>query len=130
MTTITAQTVSIAGVAPTYQAITAGGDTVTLTTRMFLHIFNVSAHHVDVTVAGVPNIEVAIAAGAEAFIGPFDIDIYGPTLTLSYNLNGGAAGDTTIAALTYTFIDDTPDNIISLTGGTFVETIQLTGGEL
>jgi hypothetical protein len=94
MALLTVQQPTAAGLAASYAAATGGGDTVANNGKMYLHIKNGSGGSITVTVAktistpqNVPgyglvtisDISVAIAAGAEKFIGPIDPNAYNAT---------------------------------------------------
>lgn len=87
MATLTTQSISRAGIVPSYAAATAGGDAMSCGPGMFLHAKNGSGGSITVTIAipsgasGYTNVSytntaVAIAAGAEKMIGPIVAPLY------------------------------------------------------
>lgn len=91
MATLTRQNIVNTGNIPTYAAATGGGDVVdNADGKTFLHVKNASGGSITVTVTAqtvslvtathgtltVPNVSVAIAAGAEKMIGPFQKAAY------------------------------------------------------
>lgn len=79
MAQLTTQQITAAGLVPTLAAASAGGDTWTPTSTTFLIVNNGSGASITATVAvtatsygqAVDNVAVAVAAGAQALIGPF-----------------------------------------------------------
>lgn len=79
MADLTVQQLALAGVTPTFGAAAAGGDTFTNSGRTFLVVKNGGASSVDVTANSVTPCNqgfdhdqaIAVAAGAEKWIGPF-----------------------------------------------------------
>jgi hypothetical protein len=80
MAVLTVQPISLAGEAPDYVAANAGGDKVAASRSNFIHVKNGSGGSITVTLDSVVacnqgsdhNIAVAIPAGQERMIGPFD----------------------------------------------------------
>lgn len=76
MSALATQPIGVTGLAPTYTAAGAGGDTFTPDENTFLHVKNGSGSSINVTVAvpgaaygqARPDVVVAVAAGAAAFI--------------------------------------------------------------
>jgi len=101
------QPIPIQGLNPTYVAAAAGGDTVPMNTRGFLHVKNGSGAAVTVTVVipgnsygqPIPDVPVAIAAGGAQFIGPFSSDMVNATLT-GVDVTYSASASVTVAAVT------------------------------
>ena len=94
MAALTTQTPTPAGLAASYASCSGGGDTVPNNGKVYLHIKNASGGSITVTVAKtistpqnipgyglvtISDISVAIAAGAEKFIGPIDPNAYNST---------------------------------------------------
>lgn len=84
-TDVTEQAVTAAGKVATYAAANVDGHAFVPTNRRLLHIKNAGAAALTVTVQTdvtrdgdlkLPNRTVALAAGADAFIGPFDPNVY------------------------------------------------------
>lgn len=87
-TNLTAQAVTSAGKVATYAAANVDGNMFVCNDKRVLHVKNGSGASVTVTVVTdvtrdgdltLPDREVAVAAGAEAFIGPFDPNVYQQT---------------------------------------------------
>lgn len=79
MAALNAQSIDRGGLVPAYANAAAGGDTFTPSNETILHVKNGSGSAMTVTVAtpgteiglDIADVEVAVAAGAEAMIGPF-----------------------------------------------------------
>lgn len=79
------EAVSLAGLAPTYHAAEAGGDTVPTGDHVALHIRNDSAGSVTATITtpgnvsglAIDDLAVAVPAGEDRFIGPLRRDLFG-----------------------------------------------------
>lgn len=95
MTLLTPQQVAITGTAPTYAAVTSS-DTFNHDSRAFLHVKNGSGSSINVTVVSPGTLRgqnynppvVAVPAGTDRFIGPFDIGLQDPTtgvITVTYS---------------------------------------------
>jgi hypothetical protein len=108
MATLVVDTITRGGVNPNYNAADAGGDDFMndAERRTFLAVNNESAETVTVTIATsatmdglqVADRDVAVGAGAEAFIGPFPPNIYNQadgTIHVTYS----AVTDVLVAAL-------------------------------
>ena len=90
MATITSQEISEAGGVVTYAAATADGDVVANDGTIFLHIKNGGGSEITTTITAQvtevdstswgtltkSNASIAIAGGAESFIGPFPISVF------------------------------------------------------
>lgn len=80
MATVSTEAVSLAGLAATYNAASAGGDKFTPGQQTFLHVKNASAGAVTATIEtvgtvigqAIADVAVSVAASEEALIGPFD----------------------------------------------------------
>ena len=94
MALLTVQNTAETGLLATYASCAGGGDTVANNGKMLLHVKNGSGGAITVTVAKtssatenipgyglvtISDISVAIAAGAEKFIGPIDPNAYNST---------------------------------------------------
>jgi len=119
MATLTRQQITSSGLAATYSSAAGGGDVVDNTDgKTWLHVKNASGSSINVTITAqvasagfdgygtltVSNIVVAVAAGAEKFIGPFPRNAYNNSsnqLAISYS----AVTSVTIAAL---YLDKQP----------------------
>jgi hypothetical protein len=84
------QSITRAGVVPSYAAATGGGDKFTPTKDTWLHAKNGSGGSITVTIVtpktdawgnAVADNAIAIAAGAEKVIGPFPADAYSDPAT-------------------------------------------------
>lgn len=79
MATVATQQISLAGLAATYSAASAGGDEFTPGDGVFLHVKNGSGGAVTVTVVtpgtvvgqAIADVANSVAAGGEEFLGPF-----------------------------------------------------------
>ncbi|RJX18505.1 MAG: hypothetical protein C4570_06400 [Ammonifex sp.] len=106
MAQLTVQNIALAGLTPSYAAAAAGGDNFTNDGRAFLHVKNGSASSINVTVdSAVPcnqgfdhDITVAVAAGADKMIGPFDPERFNDS-TGKVNVTYSAVTTVTVAAL-------------------------------
>lgn len=107
MATLLTQTIQQAGLTPSFQAASSGGDSWTPATTTFLAVKNGSGSPITVTIAttatiyGQPisNIAIPVAAGAEVWFGPFDPgEVAQPGLGLG-NLTYSAVTSVTIAAI-------------------------------
>lgn len=86
MATLAVQSMSTAGVAPTYAAATSGGDQFSNDGKTFLHV-KASAAPVTVTIASqvtcnqgsTHNKTVVVSSTGEQMIGPFDVNRYNDT---------------------------------------------------
>lgn len=85
MATLTTQTFSLVGAIPTYAAAAGGGDKFSPSDRTFLHIKNGGGGSITATIVtpleAAPNIAmadiaVAVGAGAEKMIGPFQTSLF------------------------------------------------------
>lgn len=82
MATLTAQSASISGAAPTFAAASAGGDEFANSGKEVLHVKNGSGSSINVTITsqrtcdqgGTHNVVVAVPAGEERRIGPFSVE--------------------------------------------------------
>lgn len=80
MALLNTQAISQTGIAPTFVAGSAGGDTFRNNGTNFIHVKNGGASSITVTIDSVEkcnhgfdhNLTVSVAAGAERIIGPFD----------------------------------------------------------
>lgn len=103
MAQLTVQKATLSGLAPTFAAADAAGDTFANDGRTHLHVKNGSAAAVTVTVDSVTacsygfdhNAEVSVPAGGERIIGPFDQNRFGTTAAVSYS----AVTSVTVAAV-------------------------------
>lgn len=83
MATLTTQTVSLSGLAPSYAAATGGGDKAEAGDRNFLHVKNGGGSAVTVTLTAtasvrgqsVSNVTVSVPASGERMIGPLVPDL-------------------------------------------------------
>lgn len=106
MAALTTQKPSAAGVAVTYAACNAGGDTFVNTGREFIHVKNASGGALTVTISsgsnkcsfGIANaahdLAVSVGAGSDKMIGPFDKDRFNDT---SGNVNLSYSGVTSLS---------------------------------
>jgi hypothetical protein len=107
MAVLSAQAVTQAGIAPTFQAAAAGGDSFANDGRMFLHVKNASASVVTVTVDSVTpcnhgfdhNLAVTVpATTGERLIGPFQTDRFNNDTSM-VNVTYSAAASVTVAVI-------------------------------
>jgi hypothetical protein len=84
MATLTAQAISLAGLAATYASAASGGDKVSPGDRVFLHVKNGAASPITVTLAANPTPRglavtaptVSVPASGDRFIGPLTADAF------------------------------------------------------
>lgn len=107
MSILLTQRISQAGLAPAYQAASAGGDQYTPSSTTFLALKNGSGSQITLTVVttasafGQPigNIAVPIPANAEVFCGPFDPgEVQQPGSSLA-NISYSGVSSLTVAAI-------------------------------
>ncbi len=104
MALLTPQQISIAGVAPVFTAASAGGDTVPAMERGFIVVRNGSGSSITATVVtpgtvsglAIADIAVAVAAGADRYIGPLPLALVGDPASVTYS----ATATVSIAVLT------------------------------
>ncbi len=107
MATVPAQVVQLAGIAPTYQPASAGGDKFTPTGRTFLHVKNASAAAVTVTVVtpgsvaglAIADLTVSVPAGGDRMVGPFPPEHFAGQAGLA-DVTWSATASVTFAVLT------------------------------
>ncbi|WP_263165398.1 hypothetical protein [Streptomyces sp. SCSIO ZS0520] len=83
MATLSTQTVSLAGLAPSYATAAGGGDKCEVGDRNFLHVKNGAASPITVTLTvtaavrgqAVGNVTVSVPASGERMIGPLSADL-------------------------------------------------------
>lgn len=111
MATLATQSVTRAGVAPTYAAAAAGGDRFTPSTDTFLHVKNASAGALTVTVVtprtdaygnAIADNAISVPASGERMIGPFPADWYGSTTDGLADITYSGVTSLTIGAFTVT----------------------------
>ena len=93
MAALAIQNLSIAGLAPTFAAASAGGDTFVNNPPTILRVKNGGAAAITVTVDSVRlcnhgfdhDASVSIPAGAERDLGPFDQERFGGTASVAYS---------------------------------------------
>jgi hypothetical protein len=96
-----------AGTVAAYAAASAGGDKVTPGSSTFLHVKNASAGSITCTVAtpgsveglAVADLAVAVAAGAEAMIGPISAGLFRNPVDGLVDVSWSASASVTFAAL-------------------------------
>ncbi|MEO3978771.1 hypothetical protein [Streptomyces sp. CAU 1734] len=107
MAVLTAQAVSLSGLAPSYASAAAGGDKVTPSERTFLHVKNGAGAPITVTLTAsasvrgqaVGNITVSVPASGDRMIGPLPADLLaGPSDGL-VPIGYSSATSVTVAAL-------------------------------
>jgi hypothetical protein len=84
MATLAVQTINTAGVAPTRNSAAGGGDSFTNDGKTFIDVVNGSGGEITVTITAqqacsvgiLHTLAIAIAAGIEKMIGPFNRQIY------------------------------------------------------
>jgi hypothetical protein len=107
MAVLSTQPISRAGLAATYAAASAGGDKFTPGDHVVLHVKNGSAGSVTVTVVtpglvdglAIADVSKAIAAGAEAFIGPLPADLFRDSDDGYGDVTYSASASVTVAVL-------------------------------
>lgn len=103
MAELSPQKATLTGIAPTFSAASAGGDTIPNDGRTALHVKNGSAGAITVIVDSVTacnqgfdhDASVSVPAGGERMIGPFDQGRFGTSTAVSYS----ATASVTVAAL-------------------------------
>jgi hypothetical protein len=103
---LTAQTISRAGVKPSYTAVNSDGNYFANNGREFLHVKNGSGSSINATVQtpgtvdglGISDLIVAVPAGEERMIGPFPSGVYNQTDGTTY-VDWSAATSVTAAVL-------------------------------
>ena len=110
MATLSTQTVTRAGVLPTYAAANGGGDAMATGTDMMLHIKNGAASTMTVTLAipsgasGYPNVAytstaVVVPNASERMIGPVQSPVYMDPTTGLCTITYSAVTSVTVAAI-------------------------------
>lgn len=108
MAVLTVQSISRAGVVPSYAAAAGGGDSFRPDTHTFLHAKNGSGGSITVTVVtpntdpignAVADLAIPIAAGAEKMIGPFPAPYFANPSTGNADITYSGVTSLTIAAL-------------------------------
>ena len=108
MAVLAVKSITTAGVAGTYGAASAGGDTVDASSgRVFLHVKNGGASSITVTITTqantykgltVPDRTVTVAASADKMIGPIDPALHAD-INQQASIGYSAATSVTVAAL-------------------------------
>lgn len=108
MAVLSLQTITAAGLAPTYGSANAGGDKVSLgASNIFVHVKNGGGSSITVTVTTqansykgltVPDRTVTVAAGGERMIGPIDPALHADTNNQA-SIGYSAVTSVTVAAL-------------------------------
>jgi hypothetical protein len=101
------QTISRQGLTPTYNAASAGGDTIPAGERLHIHVKNGSSAAITLTVTPTfveegftpQPLTVSIAAGAESIIGPFPAAQFAAVSTGEVALSWSAVTTVTFAVL-------------------------------
>lgn len=104
-TALAVQAIDVDGITPSYAAANVDGNSVANTGDQFVHVKNGSASSVTVTIptpakvqgVDVADITVAVAAGAEAMIGPFPAGLFNQSGGVVY-INYSAVTSVTVAA--------------------------------
>lgn len=104
MSAVVPQLVQIAGTTPTYNAASAGGDTVPTSDRTWIHVKNGSGASITATITtpgthsglAIADVAVAVPAGAERLIGPLTTPLFGDAAAIAWS----ASASVTFAALT------------------------------
>ena len=85
MALLATQTISIAGIVPSYSAAAGGGDTFVPSDRTYLHVKNAGVGSITVTIVtpgeaapgvAIADPQVTVANGSEKIIGPFYSGVY------------------------------------------------------
>jgi hypothetical protein len=106
MATLTVQSVTLAGLNPSYSAASAGGDDFVNDGRTFLHVKNGGAGAITVTVTtpaqisgiDVADIAVSVPNGSERMIGPFPTNLFNAS-TGKASITYSGVTSVTIAAI-------------------------------
>ncbi|MEW2161445.1 hypothetical protein AB0912_00310 [Streptomyces sp. NPDC007084] len=107
MANLTPQTISLAGLGPSYANASAGGDKVGAGERIFLHVKNGSASPVTVTLTAtgsvrgqsVANLTVTVPASGDRMIGPLPADLLASPVDGLVAVGYSATSTVTVAAL-------------------------------
>lgn len=107
MATVNAQNVVREGLAPTYAAASAGGDSFVPGDRVFLHIKNASAAAITATIPtpgttggfAIADLAVSVPAAGERFIGPVSPDLFRDRADGLADVIWSAAASVTFAVL-------------------------------
>jgi hypothetical protein len=105
MAALTVQQILVTGLAPSYASAAGGGDTFVNDGDTFLHVFNGGGGSINVTIAPAGSVNgigfedqvVAVAAGANKMIGPFDPAIFNGASGVSVSYSGVTS--VTVAAI-------------------------------
>jgi hypothetical protein len=110
MALLSLQTITAAGITPTYGAATSGGDKVALAAgNVFLHVKNGGGSTVTVTITTqsstykgltVPDRTVTVAASGEKMVGPIDASLHAD-INQQASIGYSAVTSVTIAALRF-----------------------------
>jgi hypothetical protein len=106
MATLTVQSVTLAGLNPSYAAASAGGDDFANDGKTFVHIKNAGAGSITATIAtpaqisgiDIADIAVAVPNGGERMIGPFPVSLFN-TSTGKASITYSGVTSVTIAAI-------------------------------
>lgn len=106
--TITAQNLSVAGITPSFTAVSAIADDFYLSNNghVLLHVNNASAGSIDVTITGNNNCDqgythdetISVGAGVEKIIGPFSVARFNDNSTGKILINFDTATDVSYTA--------------------------------
>ncbi len=108
MAVLTIQTVTRAGVGPTYQACAGGGDEFRPDETTFLHVKNGSGGALTVTIAAtatvlpnltVGNVAVSVPASGERMIGPFPAQFFANSADGNADITYSGVTSLTVAAV-------------------------------
>lgn len=108
MAQLTVQQIKRSGLAPSYVAASAGGDTFAPSSDTFLHVKNASAGAITVTVVtpgnvlgdiAIADVSVSVPAGAERMIGPFPYEYFADPTDGLADITYSAVGSVTVAAI-------------------------------